>query len=82
MFVLVYLNRDNGVKRFKAKRYFLPKGIIKNHNVIINGKNFYDQPINSDIKRYKEVKNLTTGQGVNYTKEWLLDYDTSKMTID
>ena len=82
MFVLVYLNRDNDVKRFKAKRYFLPKGIIKNHNVIINGKNFYDQPINSDIKRYKEVKNLTTGQGDNYTKEWLLDYDTSKMTID
>ena len=82
MFVLVYLNRDNDVKRFKAKRYFLPKGIIKNHNVIINGKNFYDQPINSDIKRYKEVKNLTTGQGENYTKEWLLDYDTSKMTID
>ena len=82
MFVLVYVNRDNDVKRFKAKRYFLPKGIIKNHNVIINGKNFYDQPINSDIKRYKEVKNLTTGQGDNYTKEWLLDYDTSKMTID
>ena len=82
MFVLVYLNRDNDVKRFKAKRYYLPKGIIKNHNVIINGKNFYDQPINSDIKRYKEVRNLTTGQGENYTKGCLLDYDTSNMTID
>ena len=82
MFVLVYLNRDNDVKRFKAKRYYLPKGIIKNHNVIINGKNFYDQPINSDIKRYKEVRNLTTGQGENYTKGCLLGYDRSKMTID
>ena len=27
-----------------------PKGIIKNYNVIINGKNFYDQPIDSSIK--------------------------------
>ena len=27
-----------------------PKGIIKNYNVIINGKNFYDQPIDSGIK--------------------------------
>ena len=26
--------------------------IIKDHNVLINGKNVYDQPIGSDIKGY------------------------------
>ena len=31
--------------------YFFPKGIIDNYNVIINGKNFYDQPIDFDIKQ-------------------------------
>ena len=30
--------------------YHLPKGIIKDYNVIINGKNFYDQVIDSDIR--------------------------------
>ena len=29
---------------------------------MINGKNFYDQPIDSDIKGYEEIRKLTTGQ--------------------
>ena len=33
---------------------------MKNYNVIINGKNFYDQPIDSDIKRYEELRKLIT----------------------
>ena len=49
-FVLIYPNQDDSVKRFYGKKYYLPKGVIKNHNVIINGKDFYDQPIDFDIK--------------------------------
>ena len=60
LFVLVYANVDDNAKRYKARRYYLPKGVIKNYNVIINGKNFYDHHIDSDIKRYEEIK-LTTG---------------------
>ena len=48
--------------------------MIKIYSVIINGKNFYDH-IDSDIKRYKEIRNLTTGQSENYTTGCLLDYD-------
>ena len=75
LFVLVYANQDDASKRFKTRRYYLPKGIIKNYNVIINGKNFYDQSIDSDIKRYEEIKKLTTGQGEDYTAGCLLDYN-------
>ena len=50
LFILVCLNRSNGVKRFKTRRYYLPKDMIKNYNVTIHGKNFYDQAINSNIK--------------------------------
>ena len=39
------------------------------------GKNFYDQAIDSDIKRYEEIRTLTTGQGEDYTTGCLLDYD-------
>ena len=52
LFVFVHSNQDDDYKRFKSQIYYLPKGIIKNYNVIINGKNFYDQPIDSDIKLY------------------------------
>ena len=34
------------------------KGIIKSYKVVINGKNFYDQPIYADVKRYKEIRKL------------------------
>ena len=54
LFVLVCTNQDNSIKRFNAKKYYLPKGTVKNYNVIINGRNLYDQPIDSDIKQYKE----------------------------
>ena len=51
LLVLIYSVHDGNAKRFKAKRYYLPKGIIKNYKMIINGKNFYDQAIDSDIKQ-------------------------------
>ena len=54
--------------------YFLPRGEIKNYNVLINGRNFYDQPINDLIKQYDEVKKLSTGYGDDYTTGCLLDY--------
>ena len=38
--------------------------------MIINGKNFYDQPIDSDIKGYEEIRKLTTGQW----QWWILYY--------
>ena len=60
LIVLVYLNTENDVKRFKTQNYYLPKGIMKNYNLIINGKNFYDQHIDSDIKWYEEIRKITT----------------------
>ena len=54
------------------------KGIIKSYNVTINGIKFYDQAIDSDIKRYEEIRKLTRGQGDDYTTGCLLDYDYTK----
>ena len=38
LFVLVYTNEAKNAERFKARKYYLAKGIIKNYNVIINRK--------------------------------------------
>ena len=64
------------LKGFNARKYYLPKGIIKNYNVIINGKSFYNQAIDSDIKPYDaEIRKLTTGQVDDSITGCLLDYD-------
>ena len=73
-FVLVCSNQDDNAKRLKVKRYYSPKGIIDNY-VIITRKNFYDQPIDSDIKQHEEIGKVTTGQGEDYTSGCSLDYE-------
>ena len=55
------------------KKYFLPRGEIKNYNVLIDGRNFYDQPI-TDIKQYDEVRKVSAGYVDDYTTGCLLDY--------
>ena len=75
LFVLVYTNEDTDCKSFKAETYYLSKWIIDNYNVIINGKNFYDQLIDSYRKRYKEIRKLTTRQSEDYNTRCLLDYE-------
>ena len=67
LFVLVYSNQDDNAEKYKTRSYYLPKGIIKNYNVIISGKNVFDQTIDSNIKRYKEIRKLTTRQDKDYT---------------
>ena len=51
--------------------------MIKNYNSIIKRKNFYDQTIDSDIKWYEKIRELTTGQGEDYTTGCLLDHEYS-----
>ena len=41
----------------------------------IDGRNFYDQPINDSIKQYDEIRKISTGQGDDYTTGCLLDFD-------
>ena len=43
------------------KKYCFPRGEIKSYNVLIDGKKFYDQPINDLIKQYAEVRKVLAG---------------------
>ena len=62
---------ENG--RTSHSEYYLPKVKIKNYNVKTDCKTFFDQPINNDIKTYKKIRIITTGQGDEYTTG-LLNY--------
>ena len=44
----------------------------KDYNVMIDGKNFFDQPINSDLKTYENIRKIVTGQGDYYVRLFLL----------
>ena len=65
---------NSRVKADSFKKYFLPRVNIENYNIYIDGKNFYDQPINDPIKKYDEVRKIATGQRDEYIKGCLLDY--------
>ena len=41
---------------------------------MVDGKNFFDQPINNNLKTYDNIRNVATGQGDDYATGCLLDY--------
>ena len=41
---------------------------------MINGRNFFDQPIKNDLKKYDNIRKIATGQGDDYKTGCLLDY--------
>ena len=47
---------------------------ISNYNIEIDGRNFYDRPINDSIKQYDEIRKTSTRQGDDYTTGCLLDF--------
>ena len=57
-FVAVGNDADQEVGIKVNKKCFLPRGEIKNYNILIDGRNFYDQPINDIIKQYDEVRKV------------------------
>ena len=43
--------------------------------LLIDGRNFYDNSIESDIEKYRELKKVMIGKGEDYTIGSLLDFD-------
>ena len=80
LFVLAFEN-DND--RTSDDEYYLPTVEIKDYNIVINGENFFDQPIKNNKITYDNIRKIATGQGDDYTTGCLLDYpyftDTYKM---
>ena len=71
IFVLAFENDD---QRISSKRYYIPIVEIKDYHVMIDGKNFFDQPVKNDKVTHENIRKIATGQGDNYTTGCLLDY--------
>ena len=71
LFVLAFENDNH---RTIHDRYYLPIVEIKDYNIMINGENFFDQPIKNNKVTYENIRKIATGQGDDYTTGCLLDY--------
>ena len=63
MLAFAYRGRGDGTNRAIAgshRRYFVLRVKIGNYNIEIDGRNFYDEPINDVIKQYDEVRKVST----------------------
>ena len=70
---LFVLSFENHAHRRSYKWYFLPAVEIEDYNVMIDGKNFFDQPVINDLITYWNTQNIATGQRGDYTTVHLLD---------
>ena len=77
LFVLAFENDDD---RTSDDRYYLPTVKIKDYNIVINGENFFDQPIKNNKITYDNIRKIAIGQGDDYTTGCLLDYPYFKKT--
>ena len=71
VFVLAF---EDDAQRTSNKRCYLPNAEIKDYNVMIDGKNFFHQPVKNNKITYGNVRKIATGQGDDYITSCLLDY--------
>ena len=64
LFALAFENDDD---RTSHSDYYLPNVEIKDYNIMINGENFFDQPIKNNKVTYENIKKIATGQGDDNT---------------
>ena len=75
LFVMSYNRVDDQPTKNGQRKYYLPRISLNKYNVIIYGRNFYDNKIESDIEKYRELKKVMIGKGEDYTTGSLLDYN-------
>ena len=75
LFVMAY-NRGNGQPtRNGQSKYYLPRIDLETYNVIIDGRNFYDNPIKSEIEKYRELTKVMIGKGEENSTGSLFDFN-------
>ena len=58
---LFVLSFENNADRTVHTKYYLPTVEIKDYNVIINGQNFFQQPVKHNLRTYDNIQRITTG---------------------
>ena len=67
LFVLSFENENDRKVHTKVE--------IKDYNVMIDGKNVFDQSVKSDMRTYDNIRKIATDQGDDHTTGCSLDYN-------
>ena len=70
LFVLSFENEDH---RTSYLKYYVPNVQIKDFNVLIDGKSFFDMPIKNEEETYEQITEM--GRNNDYTTGNLLNYE-------
>ena len=70
LFVLSFENEND---RTSFSKYYVPNVQIKDFNVLIDGKSFFDMPIKNGEETYEQI--IEMGRNNDYTTGNLLDYE-------
>ena len=75
LFVMAYNSANGQPTRNGQRKYYLPRIDLDKYNFITDGRNFYDNPIESDIEKYRELKKVMIGKEEDYTTGSLSDFN-------
>ena len=75
LFVMAYNSANGQPTRNGQRKYCFPRIDLNKYNVIIERRNFYDNPIENNIEKYRELKKVMIGKGEDYTTGSLLDFN-------
>ena len=70
LFVLSFKNKED---RTSFSKYYVPKVEVKDFNVLIDGKSFFDMPIKGKEEAYEKI--MSIGKNNDHTTNNLLDYE-------
>ena len=55
------------MQRTSYSGYYLPNVELKDYNIMINGENFFDQPVKNNKLTYENIRKIAIDQGDDYT---------------
>ena len=67
LIVITYNRASDQPTRNGQQKYYLPRIDLEKYNVIIDRRNFYSNPIENDIEKYREFKKVMIGKEEDYT---------------
>ena len=70
---LLVLSFENEEDRTSFSKYYVPKVEIKDFNVLIDGKSFFDVPVKNKEEAYEKIMSISKNN--DYTTGNLLDYE-------
>ena len=72
LFVLLFTRNNAGDNRDSFSHYYVPNVEIKNFNVLIDGKRFFDLPVKYEEEAYEKIIDMSNNN--DYTTGNLLDF--------